>query len=82
MFLPYFIFLYDKVNIDDLKLSSRETKILIEMVGKRFNTGKRQIKLVTERFPNRIENKKYLMFLLETLVNETRQLAKVDENSL
>ena len=70
------------MNVDDLKLSSRETKILIELVGQRFNTGKRQIKLVTERFPNRIENKKYLMFQLETLVNETRELAKVDESSL
>ena len=70
------------MNIDDLKLSNREMKILIEMVGKRFNTGKRQIKLVTERFPNRIENKKYLIFLLETLVNESRKLAIVDENSL
>ena len=70
------------MNVDDLKLSSRETKILIELVGQRFNTGKRQIKLVTERFPNRIENKKYLIFQLETLVNETRELAKVDESSL
>jgi hypothetical protein len=57
-------------------------KILIEMVGKRFNTGRREITLITERFPNRIENKKYLIFQLEKLLEETRRLAKIDQLSL
>ena len=52
------------------------------MVGKRFNTGKREITLITERFPNRMENKKYLIFQLEKLIEESRKLAKIDQFTL
>ncbi len=44
------------------------------MVGPRFNIGKREVKLVTRRFPNRIENKKYVTLLLEQLVAEAKRL--------
>ena len=70
------------MNVDDLKLSKWEEKILIEMVGKRFNVGRREITLITERFPNRIENKKYLIFLLEKLVSETRRISQIDQKTL
>ena len=70
------------MKVNDLKLSKWEEKILIEMVGKRFNVGRREITLITERFPNRIENKKYLIFLLEKLVSETRRISKIDQKTL
>ena len=45
------------------------------MVGTRYNVGKKEIKLTCERFPNRIENKRYLVLLLENLVR-VRKLTK------
>ncbi len=44
------------------------------MVGSRYNVGKKEIKLTCERFPNRIENKRYLVLLLENLVGECKKL--------
>ena len=44
------------------------------MVGSRYNVGKKEIKLTCERFPNRIENKRYLVLLLENLVSECKKL--------
>ena len=44
------------------------------MVGTRYNVGKKEIKLTCERFPNRIENKRYLVLLLENLVSECKRL--------
>ena len=67
----------NKVYIDDLGLTNEEKKIFIEMVGKRYNVGKRELKLTAERFPNRIENKRYLILLLESLISETKQLIKL-----
>ena len=69
-----------QVYIDELGLTEDEQHILIEMVGKRYNTGNREIKLKTERFPNRIENKKYLTYQLEALLEESRRLAATDLN--
>ena len=45
------------------------------MLAKRFNVGNREITLVSERFPNRIENKRYLSYLIENLVREAKNLA-------
>ena len=44
------------------------------MIGPRFNTGRREVKLTTDRFPNRIENKKYLINLMDNLVQEAKNL--------
>ena len=61
--------------VADLNLSEDERHIFIRMVGLRYNTGKKEVKLTAERFPNRIENKRYLTYLLECLVVETKKLA-------
>ena len=45
------------------------------MLAKRFNVGNREITLISERFPNRIENKRYLSYLIENLVREAKNLA-------
>ena len=64
-----------QVYVSDLNLSEDERHIFIRMVGLRYNTGKKEVKLTAERFPNRIENKRYLTYLLECLVAETKKLA-------
>jgi hypothetical protein len=65
------------VSIDDLNLSATEQKIFCQMVGPRFNPGKRIVTLTCNKFPNRIENKRYLIVLLENLLAEMRRLEKV-----
>lgn len=49
------------------------------MLAKRFNIGRRDIKLISERFPNRIENRRYLVYLLENLVREAKKLAVIQK---
>lgn len=44
------------------------------MVGPRLNVGKRELRLTTDQFPDRIENKKYLTYLLENLIAASKQL--------
>lgn len=44
------------------------------MVGKRFRSGRREVRLITSKFTNRIENKRYLIYLLETLIAETKKI--------
>lgn len=63
------------VALSDLGLSKVEQDVLVEMVGPRFNQGKRLVRLTANRFANRIENKKYLIFLLEKLLLEARRIA-------
>ena len=58
-----------------MSLAKNEEYILIRMLAKRFNVGNREITLVSERFPNRIENKRYLSYLIENLVREAKNLA-------
>jgi len=64
------------VSINDLGLGPEEKVIFIEMVGSRYNQGKREVRLTADRFPNRIENKRYLVVLLENLISETKKLYK------
>jgi hypothetical protein len=51
------------------------------MVGKRCNIGNRQLKLTCERFPNRSENKKYIIHELEMLIAEAKRLRKEYETT-
>jgi len=63
------------VNTADLGLSKDELAVFVEMVGPRHNQGKRTVRLTADRFPNRLENKKYLIMLLEKLIAESKRLA-------
>jgi hypothetical protein len=65
------------VSVADLGLSAEELPIFLEMVGPRYNQGKRTVRLTADRFPNRLENKKYLIFLLEKLLLETKRITKI-----
>lgn len=66
-----------KVSLADLGLSIEEQYIFIEMIGPRYNTGKREVSLTCDRFPNRIENKRYLVLLLENLIAEAKKLYRL-----
>lgn len=60
-------------------MTEDEEFILIRMLAKRFNIGRRDITLISERFPNRIENKRYLVYLIENLVREAKKLAVIQK---
>jgi len=68
------------VKVEEMGLTAEQTKIFIEMVGPRYNTGKRIVKLTATRFPNRLENKKYLIYLLERLAIEARKLSLLPDS--
>lgn len=74
------MFPFQQVSINDCELNPRQKKILIEMVGPRYNTGKQEVKLVSDRFPNRIENKRHLILLLEKLIAETKRIDAVADD--
>ena len=71
-----------KVDLAHLHLSPNETKIFLEMLGPRYNIGKQEVKLTAQRFNNRIENKRYLKFLLENLLLETKKICKLAESEI
>ena len=58
----------------DLPLSDEEKQVVVRIVGPRYNPGKKEFRLVSERFPNRIENRKYLTLLLEQILAEAKAL--------
>lgn len=60
--------------LKDLPLDKDEKSIFVRMVGKRLNVGNGELKLTADKFPNRMENRKYLIFLLENLVAEAKKL--------
>jgi len=62
-----------KVQLEDLGLDERQQQRLKFMVGPRYNPDKDELTLVVNRFLNRIENKKYAVFLLENLLIEARK---------
>ena len=67
------------VNTNDLGLNDEERKIFLRMVGPRYNQGRREVKLTCKRFPNRIENKRFLVLTLEKLLAEARRLSAITD---
>ena len=66
------------VKIADMGFNSDlERQIFIEMVGPRYNGGRQDVRFTCEKFANRLENKKYVTYLLEKLVAEAKHLATV-----
>ena len=64
------------VNVADLGFSNNtERAVFIQMIGPRFNQGKNEVRLTAEKFANRLENRKYLIYLLEKLVAEAKQIS-------
>jgi hypothetical protein len=67
--------------VDNLGLNEIEKQIFIRMVGRRYNVGKKEIKFTADRFANRIENKRFLIYQLERLVSECKSLAAQHSSS-
>lgn len=57
-----------------MPLDAQERQIFVRMVGRRLIVGNGEVKFTCDRFPNRLENKKYLMFQLEKLLAEAKRL--------
>lgn len=71
-----------QVSLNDLNLSKDESAIFLRMIGTRFNTGNKVVTLISDRFTNRLENKKYLIYLLEDLLVKTRELDMIKNSYL
>ena len=68
------------MKISELNLSKGEEDILISIVGRRFNQNKKEIKIISNRFPNRLENKRYAILQLDKLIFEAKKIYKISEN--
>jgi len=70
------LFYAPQVKLDDLGFSTKtERAVFTQMVGPRYNQGKGQVRLTSEKFANRLENKKHLTYTLEKLVKEAKRIS-------
>ena len=58
-----------------LPLNDFEKRILMEIVGNRYSPDKNELKLTSNQFGSRIENKRHLTSILDRLVFAARNLA-------
>lgn len=67
------------LNLDaipwDAQRGEAEKEILLQIVGPRYNPEKNVLKLSSEKFGSRIENKRYLVGMIEKIVSRSRELA-------
>ncbi|CAN0097339.1 unnamed protein product [Scytosiphon promiscuus] len=68
------------VPVPLLELSPAEESRLIQIVGPRYLERRQVLRLVSDRFPNRIDNKRYLVHLLENILVEARNLEDDDHD--
>lgn len=66
------------VRTCDLDLSKVEKALLEVIARKRYNTKTEMLRLVGGLFPSRIENKKYVTYQLEVLLDSIRNKARED----
>eukprot|EP00904_Undaria_pinnatifida_P011682 jgi/Undpi1/7644/HiC_scaffold_23.g10117.m1 len=62
------------VPVPLLGLSPKEEERLIQLVGPRYKSKGQMLQLVSDRFPNRIDNKRFLVNLLENILVEARNV--------
>jgi len=60
----------------DEQRGEAEKEILLQIVGPRYNAEKNELKLSSEKFGSRIENKRYLVGMIEKIVSSSKKLAK------
>eukprot|EP01083_Nonionella_stella_P081086 223194_1 len=69
-----------QVNLDNLPLKSDlEKKIFRQIVGARFNEDHNKLKMVSNQFASRIENKRHLCWMLDRIVLNSQRLAAEEE---
>ena len=65
-----------KVSLDDIPLKNEtEREMLLQLVGNRYHKRTNRLMLTSDKFPNRIENKRYLVDLFDRLVIAAKRLA-------
>lgn len=55
--------------------SDQEKEVFMEIVGSRFNKERGVLQLSSEKFASRIENKRYLVDMIEKIVSNAKMLA-------
>lgn len=60
-------------------LTATEQLLLKEIVGERFDTEKKTLRLTSRQFGSRIENKRHLVSMLNRIVTSCQKLAKQAE---
>mmetsp|Transcript_15478 Transcript_15478/g.29376 ORF Transcript_15478/g.29376 Transcript_15478/m.29376 type:complete len:252 (-) Transcript_15478:177-932(-) len=56
--------------------NEQEKEVFYQIVGSRFNSKSGDLKLSSEKFASRIENKRYLVDVIERIVTSAKDLAK------
>jgi hypothetical protein len=65
-----------KVNIDEIPLNDVELDIVKQIVGNRVNEDRGELRLASDQFGSRIENKRHLTSMLDRIVLSAKRLAK------
>jgi hypothetical protein len=65
-----------QVSTNKLLLSGPEQDILKEIVGSRWNVERQELRLTSDQFGSRIENKRHLVSMLDRIVLSSQRLAK------
>ena len=72
-----------KVNMDDIPLNEMERDIVKQIVGNRVNEDRGELRLASDQFGSRIENKRHLTSMLDRIVLSAKRLAKeLEQESL
>ena len=65
-----------KVNMKDVPLTDIERDIVKQIVGNRCNDERNELRLASDQFGSRIENKRHLVSMLDRIVLSAKRLAK------
>jgi hypothetical protein len=64
-----------KVNWTDVPLTPLERDIVVQIVGNRVNEERNELRLTSNQFGSRIENKRHLVSMLNRIVLSAKRLA-------
>jgi Mitochondrial ribosomal subunit protein len=64
-----------KVNWTDVPLTPLERDIVVQIVGNRVNEERNELRLTSNQFGSRIENKRHLVSMLDRIVLSAKRLA-------
>ena len=74
-----------KVHTSDLPLNAQEKEILREIVGKRLNDERKELRMSSNVFGSRIENKRHVVSMLDRILVSCQRMGKTleqqEENS-
>jgi len=62
------------VRTADLNLSDAELLVAKEILGPRYDDVRKRVVMVSNKFDSRNDNKRYLVDVLETVVEESRKI--------